>query len=236
MNKFLSILTTNNDRFWKRFTTGLGALIILLSLAQPALAHHPLGGQTPSNVVEGFLSGLGHPVIGFDHLAFVIASGLVAANTKRGWIIPVGFVIAAMAGTGLHLQAVNLPILEVVIGASVLAMGGLLVLFQTHNVVREGNNQDHQESFRYSLFIAFGSAIAGIFHGYAYGEAVIGAEMTPVVAYLAGFTLIQLGIALGSYKLAPTLLAPFSSPSVPMTRLIGCGIMGMGVVFITSAI
>ncbi|MDR9405186.1 MAG: urease accessory protein UreJ, partial [Halothece sp. Uz-M2-17] len=70
----------------------------------------------------------------------------------------------------------------------------------------------------------------------AYGEAVIGAEMTPVIAYLAGFTFIQLGIALGSYKLAQTLLAQFSTPNVPLTRLIGCGIMGMGVVFVTSAI
>ncbi|MDR9403413.1 MAG: HupE/UreJ family protein, partial [Halothece sp. Uz-M2-17] len=124
MNHLLSAMKTNHERFWKRLTIGLVALITLLTLAQPASAHHPFGGQTPSNLFEGFLSGLGHPVVGFDHLTFVIASGLVAANTKRGWMIPVGFVMTAMVGTGLHLQGANLPILEVMIGASVLAMGG----------------------------------------------------------------------------------------------------------------
>lgn len=236
MNKILSALKTNNEGFWQRLTIGLLALLALLSLAQPAVAHHPAGGTTPSNWLEGFLSGLGHPVIGFDHLAFVIASGLVAANTKRGWMIPVGFVMAAMAGTGLHLQGVNLPLLEVMIAASVVAMGGFLVLFQSQNVVGESNHNNQEESFIYSLLIALGSAIAGIFHGYAYGEAIVGAEMTPLVAYLAGFTLIQLGIALGCYKLAQTLLAQLSTPSVPLSRLIGCGIMGMGIVFVTSAI
>ncbi|MGD1951584.1 MAG: HupE/UreJ family protein [Leptolyngbyaceae cyanobacterium] len=49
----------------------------------PALAHHPMGGKTPSSFIEGFLSGVGHPVIGLDHLIFVIASGLLAAAMGR---------------------------------------------------------------------------------------------------------------------------------------------------------
>jgi len=225
MNKILSSMTKINDPIAKRLSIGLLALIALLTLVQPANAHHPFGGETPSNFLEGFLSGLGHPVIGFDHLAFVIASGLVAAGAKRGWIIPVGFVFAAMAGTGIHLQEINLPILEVVVGASVLIMGVLLTVAG-----------DSEKPFAYSLFIALGSAIAGIFHGYAYGEAIVGAEMTPLVAYLAGFTLIQLMIALTSYKLAQTLFPQLSKPSLPLTRLLGCGIIGMGIIFVTSAI
>lgn len=226
MNNLLSSITID-DRFWKRLTFTLLSLLALFTLAQPALAHHPSGGETPSNLWEGFLSGLGHPVIGIDHLVFIIASGLIAVGSKRGWIIPVGFVLAAMVGTAIHLQAVDLPLLESVIGASVLAMGILLT--------REGP-KDHEQSLAYTMVIAFGSAIAGIFHGYAYGEAIVGAEMTALVAYLAGFTLIQLAIALTSYKLAKTLLTQFSTPTVPLTRLIGCGIMGMGIVFMTSAV
>ena len=38
-------------------------------------------------------------------------------------------------------------------------------------------------------------AIAGLFHGHAYGEAIFGAETTPLVAYLAGFGLTQYAIA-----------------------------------------
>lgn len=226
MKQILSSITIN-DQFCKRLTGSLLTLLALLTLAQPASAHHPLGGETPSNLLEGFLSGLGHPAIGLDHLAFVVGSGLVAAVSQRGWIIPIGFVLAAMVGTGIHLQAVNLPILELVIGASVLVMGILLAL---HNRTNE------QLSLSYSILIAFGSAIAGIFHGYAYGEAIVGAEMTPLVAYLAGFSVIQLAIALTSYQLAQTLLKQLSTPTVPLTRLVGCGIMGMGIIFVTSAI
>ena len=55
------------------------AAAMILTTTSAALAHHPLGGMTPTSFTEGFLSGIGHPVIGFDHLAFVIAVGLIAA-------------------------------------------------------------------------------------------------------------------------------------------------------------
>ena len=64
----------------------------LLVVASPAAAHHPLGGGVPSNFFEGFLSGLAHPVIGFDHLAFIVAIGLVAALKPQGWLMPIAFV------------------------------------------------------------------------------------------------------------------------------------------------
>ena len=38
-------------------------------------------------------------------------------------------------------------------------------------------------------------AVAGLFHGFAYGEAIFGAESTPLIAYLAGFGLTQYAIA-----------------------------------------
>ena len=34
-------------------------------------------------------------------------------------------------------------------------------------------------------------AVAGLFHGYAYGEAIVGAETAPLAAYFLGFALIQ---------------------------------------------
>jgi len=49
MNKILSVIQTNDERFWKRLTIGLLALIAVLSLAQPAVAHHPFGGEAPNN-------------------------------------------------------------------------------------------------------------------------------------------------------------------------------------------
>lgn len=206
-------------------TVVLVAILAFFSFTEPAFAHHPTGGELPNSWLEGFLSGLGHPVIGIDHLVFVIASGLIAVGSQRGWLIPTGFILATPIGTGIHLQEIDIPFVEALIGISVLAMGVLLI-----------NRRTNQESqpLVYSIVIAVGSAIAGIFHGYAYGESIIGAEMTPILAYLAGFTVIQLLIALGSYKVAQTLLTQMSTPTLPVNQLLGCGIVGMGIIFITS--
>ena len=70
-----------------------------LVFASPASAHHPMGGRVPSNFFEGFMSGLAHPVIGLDHLAFIVAVGLFAAVKPQGFLIPLFFVLSAMLGT-----------------------------------------------------------------------------------------------------------------------------------------
>lgn len=57
------------------------SLTFALALTKPAFAHHPLGGKLPANFFEGIISGFGHPIVGLDHLVFVIASGLIALKT-----------------------------------------------------------------------------------------------------------------------------------------------------------
>jgi urease accessory protein len=47
-----------------------------------------------------------------------------------------------------------------------------------------------------------GFALAGLFHGHAFAEAVIGAEATPIIAYLAGLAVIQGALMLGAMALA----------------------------------
>ena len=51
----------------------------LFAITPAALAHHPLGGRLPANLLEGLMSGLAHPIIGIDHFVFVMAAGLLAA-------------------------------------------------------------------------------------------------------------------------------------------------------------
>jgi urease accessory protein len=191
----------------------MGALI-----AVPALAHHPTGNQVSSTFLEGFLSGMGHPVIGFDHLLFVIAAGLLAAIVSHGYIIPIAFVLTALVGTGLHLLGWDLPIPEVMISASVLGFGFLLAMTRKPKVE----------------VMALLGAIAGLFHGYAYGEAIIGATMMPLLAYLLGFTLIQLGIAFTAYKAARLITKRSLNPAHSL-RFAGCTILGAGLVFLTHS-
>jgi urease accessory protein len=155
-----------------------GVLAILALLAAPlAQAHHPMGGTTPATLTEGLLSGLGHPVIGPDHLAFLLVAGLLAAAVAGSarYLLPLAFVGATVGGTLYHLAAADLPLSETVIALSVLLGGLALVLRRSLPTLLLGG-----------LF-----AVAGIYHGYAYGEAIIGAESTPLLAYLVGFAFIQ---------------------------------------------
>lgn len=191
--------------------------LALLLTALPASAHHAMGGQLPSNAFEGFMSGLAHPVIGLDHLAFVAASGLVAIGVKRGWIVPVVFAIAALAGTGLHLQSWDLPFPEVMVSGSVVLFGALLA----------GGRQLPL------LALAAIALVAGIFHGYAYGESIVGAGMVPLTAYLVGFTAIQLAIALG-VRLA--LVKVTQGAIAQPLRYSGFAIAGAGAAFLAAAL
>ena len=85
--------------------------------AAPALAHHPMGGATPSTLAQGLLSGIGHPIVGLDHLAFVIAVGIAAALLGSRFLLPLAFIGATILGTLVHLAAVGLPAVEAVIAA-----------------------------------------------------------------------------------------------------------------------
>lgn len=192
----------------------------LLINAAPVLAHHPNGGSTPSNFIEGFMSGLGHPVIGIDHLVFVIAIGLLAALSKKmGMIIPTAFVIATAIGTGIHLQSVDLPAPELIISASVLIMGIFLAQKNQANLI----------------LLAAVASLAGIFHGYAYGESIVGAESTALVAYLLGFCSIQFGMSAIAFYLGQKIVNQPNKTSLAL-RFAGFTISGIGFAFLSSLI
>jgi urease accessory protein len=194
--------------------------VALIALASPAFAHHPLGGRAPISWLEGLLSGLAHPVIGLDHLAFIVAIGLLAATQRWSKAMPICFVGAALIGTGLHLLSWNLPLPEIFISGSVLMVGWMLV----------------QQSPLPTLLGLGLMAIAGTFHGYAYGEAIIGAQMSALVAYLIGFTAIQTGIALAAYQVAQMVWQPNDLSSHIKLRHAGFLICGLGIALLSSAI
>jgi urease accessory protein len=198
--------------------SGLAIASFILSI-QPAMAHHAMDGKTPTNFAQGFLSGLAHPVIGVDHLAFVVAIGLLAAVTTQGIMLIPAFLLAAACGTGVHLLSLDLPAPEILISLSVIALGALLVWNQKLPI---------------SILLGL-AAFAGLFHGYAYGEAIIGAEATSTMAYLLGFTAIQLIIALLA-KTAGEWATRVTQSTTSWSRLSGGAICLVGTVFLASAI
>jgi len=68
------------------------ALIAMSAGIAPASAHHVMGGATPATFAQGLLSGLGHPVIGLDHLTFVLAVGLAVGASGLNLLMPAIFV------------------------------------------------------------------------------------------------------------------------------------------------
>ncbi|MFZ4807083.1 MAG: HupE/UreJ family protein [Hyphomicrobiaceae bacterium] len=195
-----------------------GAALIALSLAPAeALAHHAMDGKLPVTALQGFITGLAHPVVGLDHLAFVVAVGLAAALLGRLVALPLAFVGGTLAGCVVHLASVTLPATEIVIAATVVAMGLLVATGRT---------------LPPAVLLAF-TAAAGLFHGWAYGEGIFGAEQSPLGAYLAGFTLIQAAIAVGTALAARTLLA---SPAADRSfvRIAGAVVLGIGIAMLVG--
>ena len=184
-----------------------------------AFAHHPLGGEVSQTLLHGFLSGVGHPVIGFDHFAFVVAIGLIAVFHKQRSMMPAGFVLGTMAGTLLTISSIVLPLAELVITASVIIAGVIAMRGKLTSVMP----------------MTVGAAIMGLFHGWAYGAAVIGAEATPIIAYLAGFGLIQMVIALTAGYVAVNMWKATSAASLH-PRLAGALMAGVGVAYMVELV
>ena len=211
------------NSYLRKLVIAAAIVAIELLITAPAFAHHPLDGRPPLNFFEGIMSGVGHPIIGFDHLAFVVASGLIALRITGGILIPLAFVIATGIGAGIHLASISLPIPEIVIAASVVVFGILLA-----------TKGKRTKNLNYGLKITALAGLAGIFHGYAYGEGIFGAEPTPMMAYLIGFITIQLAIAVGTYLIAHRVIK--SIPVKYLTRFAGGAIAACGIVFLSAAI
>jgi hypothetical protein len=95
--------------------------------ASPALAHHPLNGMPMETLAHGLMSGVGHPVLGFDHLFFVALMGVAAVFTGHKLLAPAAYIGAMLAGCALIYAGVALPAVEGVIVASLIVLGGIVL-------------------------------------------------------------------------------------------------------------
>jgi urease accessory protein len=180
----------------------------LLATAGTASAHHVMGGKTPSTFTEGILSGIGHPIIGPDHLAFLVALGIAVGVGRLSFVTPFLFLVAMACGVAAHVAALNIPAAELIVAVSVLIAGVLIAL---------------DRRLTASAWAAIFS-IAGFFHGYAYGESIYGAEPTPLAAYLVGLVVVQTALAIG---IAFATRAVWTASGIG-PRLVGAAICGVG--------
>jgi urease accessory protein len=207
----------------KNWTLGsVMAALGAVAAAVPTMAdaHHAMGNVTPGNAFEGFVSGLAHPVIGVDHLLFVIAIGVAAYYLGRRNVTAVTFVTATIAGTIVHLYQATWAYPDLWVALSLGVLG--ILFFGARRFLRS------------KAVLAF-FALSGIAHGYAYGESIVGAEPTPLFAYLAGFAIVQFAIVIGACELTRVVgrraLASRIAPALGTVLLLA----GAGFLFLSLA-
>ena len=142
--------------------TGLSLL-----LASHAQAH------SAAEIGGGFVSGLLHPVLGWDHVAAMVAVGLWGAflGSPALWLLPVVFPLVMAFGGALGLAGIPIPSVEIGIALSALVLGAMILM-----------------AARPPLWLAgMIVAVFAVFHGHAHGTELPEA-MSPL-AYSLGFVI-----------------------------------------------
>jgi urease accessory protein len=162
------------------------AVVMTIALAGAAHAH------TGEGVQGGLVSGLTHPLFGWDHVVAMVAVGLWGVFLGRPaiWILPVVFPLVMAFGGAMGVAGMPLPAVEAGIALSGVILG-LLVAFGA----------------RAPLWAA--AALVGsfaIFHGHAHGTEL--PDAASPYAYAVGFVvatgLLHLsGIAFGALGKRP---------------------------------
>ncbi|MGH8742516.1 MAG: HupE/UreJ family protein [Burkholderiales bacterium] len=186
---------------------------ILVALPAVAHAHHAMDYTLPATALEGLLSGLGHSLIGIDHFLFIAGAGVLAAKFERGYVLPLAFVFASTFTTLVRYLGADAGLGELPVAASLVVLGAMMLARSTP---REG-------------VIALLFLLAGTIHGHALGEAIVGAEQTPLVAYLAGLTLIQCATGLVAWRASAWLAV--KRPQLPLQKMAGALVGIAGLVF-----
>ncbi len=154
----------------------------------------------------GLVSGLLHPLTGFDHLLAMIAVGLWAARMggKALWALPITFVGLMILGAGLAIGTVNIPFVEPVILVSVISLGAL-VAFDIKMPVLAG-----------TVLVA----LFGMMHGQAHGLEIAGATNT---TYILGFATVTMALHLSGIALGKKL------QRTQLLSIIGVGVASAGI-------
>jgi len=197
----------------KAFTVAAAALVVL---PHPAWAHHFMDEGLPETFAQGLLSGLGHPVIGLDHAAFIVGAGFFLALVERGMWGVLALIGGSLLGAALHLFGFGLPWGEVGVALSVILIGSLVMARRRIEI----------------SWLSAGLALAGVLHGHAYAESIFGAEATPLAAYLIGFSLTQVGIAAAALLIHRRMIAKREAWARPASSGLGAAVGVIGIAFL----
>ncbi|MCP9777997.1 HupE/UreJ family protein [Cyanobium sp. T1G-Tous] len=168
----------------------------------PVQAHHFADvSQLQPSTINGVLSGLAHPVLGPDHLLFLLALSLVGLQQRLGWSL--GLLAVGLLGSAAGLLWPGMPGAESLV-ACTLIVEALVLLRRLP-----------------PLLLLPAMAL----HGYVLSGPVFGWSAMPVLAYGTGLFLSQAALlALALIALRP-LGARLSSTQL---RWLGFALMALG--------
>ena len=89
----------------------------------PSYSHHPLMGENMETFNHGILSGIGHPILGFDHLIFIIGLGILSILVGKAIIGSLAFIIGTFLGIFLITFGFNFPFTELMVCFSLIFIG-----------------------------------------------------------------------------------------------------------------
>lgn len=180
--------------------TILAALAIFPTIA---FAHEMEGGG-------GFMSGLSHPVLGFDHLLAMLSVGILSAQMggKAIWKVPATFVVVMLFGGILGMQEVAIISVELGIAFSVLALGIAIAAAKKLSPVLA------------MVFVGF----FAIFHGHAHGSEM--PYLAKPVFYALGFVVGTAAIHIAGVVIG--MVTERYQQGQQLLRYVGAGIAGIG--------
>lgn len=177
--------------------------VAIILVPQVALAHSgPLGH-------DGLTAGLMHPLTGLDHLATMIAVGILGATLggRAVWLLPLSFVAVMVGGALLGMLGLPLFGVEAAIVLGMIALGAMLLLPPGRGLST-------------ALALVAGAAL---FHGHAHGAELPHAASP--AQFIAGFV-----ASTSALLLLGTIGARLTAHRVLMLRpLVGLTIAGLGV-------
>lgn len=203
------------QRSGRRFgsAVGLGAAaglaLAALLLQDPARAHHflELHALEP-NAINGLISGLAHPVIGPDHLVFLLALSLLGLRSRARWMV--ALLAVGLLGSGAGLLWPGLPAAEPLVAATI-AVEALVLLG----------------------WLPLGWIVPAMaLHGYVLSDSVLGWTAMPVATYLVGLLISQALLLLAALQLLRPLVAQLTTSHRRWTAI---ALMGLALALGLSA-
>ena len=175
----------------------MNVLLIALAISfVPSTVYAHEGGNMP---LGGFLSGLVHPVLGYDHLLAMLSVGILSAQIggRAIWTVPATFVSVMALGGVLGLIDIGISITEIGIALSLVILGSIIA-----------------SERRLPMVLAMiGVGFFAIFHGYAHGTEMpqTAEPVTYAFGFLTGTALIHIaGVLVGDiskrYRRGPQVL------------------------------